>query len=98
MTISDQSTGRGSSHLRAKGMHADAPWISDLANYSSQHLPLANALLADLPEELLYNIHTEMCLAAQKRARIHGLLLQMREATPKEEISKRKSSVWKVNL
>lgn len=70
MTVLDHSTGRGSFHLHAKGTRADMPWISDLANYSSQHLPLAlaNALPADLPGELLYNSHTEMCLAAQKRA------------------------------
>lgn len=100
MTVWDHSTGRGSSHLHAKGMGTNMPWISDLANSSSQHLPLAlaNALLADLPGELLYNSHSEMRLAAQKRARIDGLLPQIGEATPKEEISKGKPSVSEVNL
>lgn len=72
------------------------PWISDLANHSSQHLPLALAMLADLPKEQAY-IHAEICLAAQSRAQIHGLLLQMKEATPKEEISRGKPFVSEVN-
>lgn len=75
------------------------PWISDLANHSSQHLPLAltRAMLADLPKELAYNIHAEICLAAPKRAQIHSLLLQIKEATPKEEISRGKPFVSEVN-
>lgn len=78
-------------------MLADMPWISDLANHPSQHLPLALAMLADPPKELAYNNHAEICLAAQKRAQIHRLLLQIKEATPKEEISRRKPFVSEVN-
>lgn len=53
-------------------------------------------MLADLPKEQAY-IHAEICLAAQRRAQIHGLLLQMKEATPKEEISRGKPFVSELN-
>lgn len=91
----EQSTGTLSSHLLSKGVLADMPWISDLQTIPHSTYPLPLLCWQTCPRSR----RTSMLRFALQLREGHryGLLLQMKEATPKEEISRGKPFVSEVN-